>query len=426
MSSITPDGWRKAKLGANVKVQGGYAFKSENFMEQGIPIIRISNIKDGLIDLSDVVHYMDCNIPNEFVVRNGDVLVAMSGATTGKTGKYRIKNRAFLNQRVGLFRILANGNMDKIFLYYVTARNEFTRNLLINAIGGAQPNVSGKQIEEINILIPPLSEQRKIASILSSVDSCIETTEAMIAKLQNLKKALMQELLTKGLPPKVAAKYGIKKGGKFKDSSLGKIPEEWEVAKLENVCVRVTDGTHDTPKPSKYGFHLVTSKNLRDGRIEIKNSYMISNHDYHEVNKRSKVDAGDVLFGMIGTVGNPVVVEERDLPFAIKNVGLFKTNGDFVLSQWLFYYLSSPSFLKSLDTQLSGSSQRFVGLGFLRELRVPKTRRKEMNIIVQLLNSIQYKISNVKKCCKKLQDLKKALMQDLLTGKVRVKVDDVA
>lgn len=415
---MIPEEWMLDTLKRYIIIQSGYPFNSKQFClnSKYIGLVRIRDLAKHKTETFFKGEYQD-----DYLIESGDILIGMDGDYHTVLWK---GSPALLNQRICKVDSKSSDYLNHDYLFYLLY-NEIPK-INLQTASTTVKHLSKKDIFKIKTFIPPINEQRKIAAILSSVDRCIEATETMIAKLKDLKKALMQELLTKGLPPNVAAKYGIKKSGKFKDSPLGKIPKEWEVVNLQDICKRVTDGTHDTPKPSKYGFHLITSKNLKDGRIDIKNSYLISEQDYNEVNKRSEVNAGDVLFGMIGTVGNPVVVEEHDLPFAIKNVGLFKTNGDYKLSNWLCNYLSSTSFLKLLDAQLSGSSQRFVGLGFLRKLPVPKPQRKEMEFIVNVLNSIQDKIGATEKRKETSQSLKKALMQDLLTGKIRVKVDDVA
>ena len=100
------------------------------------------------------------------------------------------------------------------------------------------------------------------------------------------------------------------------------VPEGWEVKRLDEYCYRVTDGTHDSPKRTNEGVRLVTSKNLKRGKLDFSSAYFISHTDFAEIEKRSKVEAGDVLFGMIGTIGNPVIVKDLSTPFAIKNVAL--------------------------------------------------------------------------------------------------------
>lgn len=108
----------------------------------------------------------------------------------------------------------------------------------------------------------------------------------------------------------------------FKHTDLGLIPHDWEVKTLGEIC-DVRDGTHDSPRYVKSGYPLVTSKNLTNGVIDFANIQYISKVDYDKINERSKADIGDVLYAMIGTIGNPVLIT-KEPNFAIKNVALFK------------------------------------------------------------------------------------------------------
>ncbi|MBI5611766.1 MAG: restriction endonuclease subunit S [Gammaproteobacteria bacterium] len=146
------------------------------------------------------------------------------------------------------------------------------------------------------------------------------------------------------------------------------LPKNWSVKKSAEYCLRVTDGTHDTPKPIDEGKLLITSKNIKEGRVQLDGAYAISQNDFDEINRRSKVDQWDVLFSMIGTVGEIALVR-NDPDYAIKNIGLFK-NKTKVDGMWLYYYLTSSIGKAALETYLTGTSQQFVSLGDLRKVPV--------------------------------------------------------
>ncbi|UCH93675.1 MAG: restriction endonuclease subunit S [Candidatus Aminicenantes bacterium] len=145
-------------------------------------------------------------------------------------------------------------------------------------------------------------------------------------------------------------------------------PEGWDLIPSNKFCERVTDGTHDTPKPKSEGMYLLTSKNIKNGNIVYETAYKISIDDYNSINKRSRVDQWDVLFSMIGTVGEVAIVKDKP-KFAIKNIGLFKC-GNKTKGRWLYYFLTSSTGKKILDTYLTGTSQQFVSLGDLRQIPI--------------------------------------------------------
>ena len=166
---------------------------------------------------------------------------------------------------------------------------------------------------------------------------------------------------------------------------------KYQYLPMQDYCLNVTDGTHATPKETQYGYPLVTSKNLNKGRLDLNNTYLISESDYNEINTRSKVDQNDVLISMIGTVGLVCFVD-RQPEFAIKNVGLLK-NKDKFHGKWLYYYLSSPEGQSSIQERLRGTTQQYIPLNEIRKLPVKVLfSTDDMRKIVNFLSSLDDKI----------------------------------
>jgi len=145
---------------------------------------------------------------------------------------------------------------------------------------------------------------------------------------------------------------------------------DWNFITTDEYCSSVRDGTHDSPKPADQGYPLVTSRNIKGGLLELKSANIISSIDYEEINRRSKVDQWDVLYSMIGTVGEVYLVEDEQPEFAIKNVGLFKCGSE-EDGRWLSYWLRSPNAESYVCERLRGSTQQYIPLGELRKLPVP-------------------------------------------------------
>ena len=187
--------WEENKLGNYISLQGGYAFKSDMFVDNGIPIIRISNINNGIIDIkNDIAYYEEIDIDDRFIVTNGDLLIAMSGATTGKTGIYKEEQKSYLNQRVGNF-VLNCDSLVYSFLYHWVNTETFSKQLRTRLAAGAQPNISPSDIESMKILVPQsLEEQQKIADFLSNFDAAIDFAKQELEQWKELKKGLLQQL----------------------------------------------------------------------------------------------------------------------------------------------------------------------------------------------------------------------------------------
>ncbi|WP_436666088.1 restriction endonuclease subunit S [Latilactobacillus sakei] len=185
---------------------------------------------------------------------------------------------------------------------------------------------------------------------------------------------------------------------KIDDSVKKKVPElrfpgftdDWEERKLGKFS-DVRDGTHASPKYVSQGHPMVTSKNLTHSGLDMTDVSFLTDEDFNEINKRSKISIGDILFGMIGTIGNPVIVDRDD--FAIKNVALIKEKtSNPITNKWLLQYLKSPSFNRFIQKENAGGTQKFIALGLIRDmkLRVPEfdEQQKIGSFFKQLDNTI--------------------------------------
>ena len=190
------DKWKTVKLGEVADFISGYSFSSDDFIDKGIALIKISNIQDDNINIDNNTAYLPMEFKdkyNKFIIKTNDLLIAMSGATTGKMGVFKQENIALLNQRVGIIR--AKENYSQKFLIYIL--KIYSNKILEMAYGGAQPNISSNDIYKIKISIPSsLDEQKAIADILCKADEEIELLKKQLDLYTEQKKGLMQNLLT--------------------------------------------------------------------------------------------------------------------------------------------------------------------------------------------------------------------------------------
>lgn len=177
--------------------------------------------------------------------------------------------------------------------------------------------------------------------------------------------------------------------------------------KASEYCESVFDGTHDTPSPSKEGKPLLTSKNILGGRLDLSGAYNISLSDYQKIQKRSAVSQWDVLFSMIGSVGEVYLETSEIVDYAIKNVGVFSTKDEHK-ARWLYLYLTSPYAKKTIENYMTGAVQKFLGLGVLRDFPVlpyDETKRP----IINLVSSIDDKIELNRKINAELEQMARTL-----------------
>ena len=191
----------------------------------------------------------------------------------------------------------------------------------------------------------------------------------------------------------------------------------WETKKLHQI-VDVKDGTHESPKPTDDGYLLVTSKNLKNSTLDFSESYSISKEDYEDINKRSKVEIGDILFGMIGTIGNPILLEKDG--FAIKNVALLKTSS-LQEREYILNFLKSNSITKQFYKLNVGGTQKFISLRSIRDLKIDIPSSEEAIKIGGFFNKLDQQIELEEQKLSLLEEQKKGYMQKIFSQELRFK-----
>jgi type I restriction enzyme S subunit len=281
------------------------------------------------------------------------------------------------------------------------------------------PSLSRSIIEPIKINLPPLPEQQKIAEILSTVDAKIEIVDQQIAETQELKKGLMQQLLTKGIGHT-----------EFKDSALGKIPKSWEVAKIQDLIddgkiVSHLDGNHGGlyPKAEEFihdGVPYISANCFLSNRVDFSKCKHLS-MDRSLKFKKGVAKNGDVLFAHNATVG-PVALLETDLDFVILSTTAtyFRLDNKTIDAKYWMFFLSSPVFKNQYEKVMGQSTRNQVPITMQRSFFSVLPTFKEQKEISERISLVAQKLEVLSEKKATYQELKQGLMQQLLTGKVRV------
>ncbi|MBS1551965.1 MAG: restriction endonuclease subunit S [Bacteroidetes bacterium] len=309
----------------------------------------------------------------------------------------------------GLAAIRFQKDVSKFYFYWFQFKKNFIGNL---GMGSTFKAITIDQLKKLDLPIPTQPEQKAIAEILTAVDDAIQKSDEAINRTERLKREMMNKLFSQGIGHK-----------NIIETKIGKIPSVWEIKLAKDICLKVTDGTHDSPKPQSEGKLLFTSKNIKKGKLVKESAYLISEDDYVKANSRSKVDTFDILFSMIGTIGETAIVLDSPVKFAIKNVGLFKLNGNTNLSNWFYYYLNSQLAMKYIKSNVKGTTQNYITLESLKNFPIAIPPENEMNKISEILGTIDNKLKNEYNRKQKSITIKKSLMNDLLTGKKRIKTN---
>jgi len=246
-----PEGWAKATFGDICKVQGGYAFKSQDYQESGVLLVRISNLVDGRVQISSNSVFLPKEYWgkfSEFQLKEGDVLIAMSGATTGKMATHKLASPALLNQRVGRFKITDQTAATPS--YVATLVESITEQVLQQAYGGAQPNISPKEIEEFPIFLPPLKEQRRIVAKIEELRERSQKARSHLSAIPNLCDKFRQSVLAAAFRGDLTADWreqnpDVEPAQVLLERVRLEHRKRWEIAELERMKARGKEPRND-------------------------------------------------------------------------------------------------------------------------------------------------------------------------------------
>lgn len=307
-----------------------------------------------------------------------------------------------------------------LYTYYLVNDQRF-----IKAGSGSYKGIVGQQrvksdvVKDYLIPLPPLAEQKRIVERVEEIFRLLDTIDKAQEKYSADSQILKAKLITAGIQGKLTKqlesdgiaeelyqqiqeeKQKLIKEGKIKkekplppispDEIPFEIPQNWMWVRLSNI-IDVRDGTHDSPKYHSEGIPLITSKNLSSGKLDFENVKLISYEDAKKINERSYVENGDILFAMIGTIGNPVIVD-TDKDFCIKNVALFKRykGSDFNMN-YLYYFLLMEQY--EMQKITLGGLQPFVSLKQFRSHPIPLPPLAEQKRIADVLERVLGEIDN--------------------------------
>lgn len=333
------------------------------------------------------------------ISKEGDVIMTVR-APVGAIAKSNIE--CCIGRGVCAYRVKG---IDNEYLYQCLVAKENSWKRLEQ--GSTFTAVNSKDIKHFKIPFPPLPEQQKIADILSTVDEQISTTNKIIEKSKELKKGLMQKLFSEGIGHT-----------EFKDTKIGRIPKDWEVVKLGDIGT-VIDSLHQTPKFSDVGYPMVRVGDINKSKLNLKNCLTVPIDVFKAFTKNHLPTNGDILITRVGSFGKTILVE-NDSPFCLgQNTAVITGLSN---ERYVYYMLNSYPILKQIGILTNGSTQPSLSLKEIRNIKVAVGLNTEQQKIADILSEADAKIEKEQTQKVKLETLKKGLMQQLLTGKKRVKV----
>lgn len=284
-----------------------------------------------------------------------------------------------------------NQVFDKSYLYYYLSSPSIYEEFKRLAVGGVVNNLNSDIVRKVKVAIPSLSEQESIVAELDAINHLNDLQEEQLREYDRLAQSLFYTT--------------------FGDPVSN--PKGWVVKKLGEVC-DVRDGTHDSPQYLQHSdYLLITSKNIVDGRIDFSTATnYISKEDYEAINKRSKVDVGDIIMPMIGTIGHPIIVREAEQRYCIKNVALIKFCGNSdVVNAYVKMLIDSPSYMQYMLGLNKGGTQKFIALGTIRQLSLPLPPLSLQQTFAAQIEAIEQQKALVRRSLEDTRTLLAARMQ---------------
>ena len=271
---------------------------------------------------------------------------------------YEKDSPAIVSPAYFMFEIIDRDVLNEEYLMMWFRRPEFDRECWFMTDGSVRGGITWDDLCRIKLPVPSYARQCEIVESYRAITDRIALKRAENDNLEATVQAVFKSLLID---------YEGAEYPDFVEFEFGKYPSSWDLVDLDSV-VDVRDGTHDSPSPTESGKYLITSRHLLPYAVDRSEAYFISEADFKKANERSKVEYGDILFSMIGTIGIITLITDKEIDFAIKNVGLFRTSQNPTIRYFILSYLKSKIVENYIASYMAGSTQSYVSLNALRKI----------------------------------------------------------
>lgn len=413
-----PEEWNNIKIGDIFELSGGLSVSREKLGNSGVCYLHYGDIHKR--DKNYINVDIDKNwlpkiegkfdqFKNSVKLEDGDIVFADASEDYEGIGKsvaiLNENNKEFVS---GLHTIVGkdiNRVLDRNFKRFCLSTDTIRKQFRKFAVGTSVYGISRENLKKISVLVPPLEEQQKIAEILSTVDSQIDDTDKLIEKTKELKKGLMQRLLTKGIGH-----------SEFKKSEVGEIPVEWEKKRLSEVAT-VIDSLHETPKYTELGVSMIRVVDVNGRYINTDTTFKVDEETYLKFTRKYVPQCEDIIMSRVGSYGLTSYLKTCERVCLGQNIVVISTSA--LNKKYLFYALNSNYVKGEIDKVTVGSSQKTLSLANINKLHILVPTLEEQEKIANILSSVDKEIEEYENKKEKLEELKRGLMQQLLTGKIR-------
>lgn len=410
---------REVKLGDIVKHNKGYAFKSSEYTDEGVMVVRVTDFTLDSISDADAVYLAPDDRYDKFVLKTNDILIQTVGSWANNPNSIVGKvvrvpkqcDNAYLNQNI--VRIIPNNDLDNTYLFYALKANHFSTYCVLRGQGAAnQASITLDTIFRFKFKAHNFTAQKRIADILSAYDNLIENNNKRIRLLGQMAENLYKEWF-------VRFRFPGYKDVEFIDG----FPKDWEKVKLDDVLNKIATGLN----PRK-NFVLgegenfyVTIKNMADNTVYLDNKCDKVNDDaIIKINKRSDLKIGDLLFSGIGTIGRVCLIDIPTNNWNISESVFTMRANKKISSEFLFMLLLSQDVQNYCQSKANGSAQKGIRMGDLRKYTFLLPTKNVINDFTNQISPILRNVSLLRNENNNLIQQRDLLLPRLMSGKLEV------
>ena len=382
--------WKKVKIGDVAPLTGGFAFQSGQFKTSGVPIIRISNILSSGIVGGDFVYYNEFKGDSEFRLYKGDVVIAMSGATTGKVATFEANDFGYQNQRVGKFSRTNLVNYE-LLSKLVSAPN-FQKKIISKLTSSAQPNASSKDIDSIDLVVPEeTEEQRALASYFTSLDAQIAASTSRLSSLKQIKAASLLNMFPQ-------------KGETVPRVRFKGFQGEWVRQRLGDISASFSGGTPAVSVSDYYGGNIpfIRSGEIHENRTQLYITQAGLNNSSAKI-----VEKGTILYALYGATSGDVGISKLRgaINQAILAIEPTKDIDNFFLAGFLQSYKN-----RIINELLQGGQGNLSG-SLVKKILLAIPSLSEQRAIASYFTALDAQITLHRERLEKLKQIKAACLE---------------
>jgi type I restriction enzyme S subunit len=451
---MIPSDWEVKSVGQLTNVLTGFPFPGNTILENGnVRLLRGVNITEGQIRHSDDIdRFYSGNIESlrEYALREDDLVIGMDGSKVGKNSAIIHKNESgnLLVQRVARLRV-KNSKQPISYLFYFISSNNFIAYIDSLKTNSAIPHISPADIRNYTIPLPSkIEEQQRIANALSDVDSLINNLEKLIAKKKNVKQGAMQQLLTgkKRLPgfgsdertgsrptderrkechSERSAKREVEESSGYKMTELGLIPSDWEFVPVSELAKDMADGPfgsnlkkeHYTSDPQT---RIIQLSNIGENGWEDENTKYTTFEHAKTIARCIVPKEESILVAKMMPAGRAIICPKKEKQYVLGSDVIRITANEKLNSKYFVYASKSDAYLKQISDNTQGSTRQRTSISKLRKILILLPSLAEQTAIANVLSDLDTEISALETKLAKYRTLKTGMMQQLLTGKIRL------